>query len=163
MMEAFNKILESALTKVCNSQRNHWDVCMPMVLWAYRMTCKKLTRQTSFRLVYGVKVVMLMEHIVPRLCIASFTRMADYGALEERLLQLIELEEDRFLVGFHQQVQKEHEKAWHNRHIKLRTFKVNDLVLLYDNKFDKFQGKFWMHWLGHMSPRRLPMVEKFSW
>ena len=46
------------------------------------------------------------------------------------------------------QVQKQHEKAWHDRHIKLRTFKVNDLVLLYDSKFDKFLGKFRMHWLG---------------
>jgi len=35
-----------------------------------------------------------------------------------------------------------------NRHIKLRTFKVNDLVLLYDSKFDKFLGKFRMHWMG---------------
>jgi len=61
---------------------------------------------------------------------------------------LTELEEDRFLAGFHQQVQKECEKAWHDQHIKLRTFKVNDLVLLYDNKFDKFPGKFQMHWLG---------------
>jgi len=30
----------------------------------------------------------------------------------------------------------------------LRTFKENDLVLLYDNKFEKFLGKFRMHWLG---------------
>lgn len=37
---------------------------------------------------------------------------------------------------------------WHDRHIKLRTFKVNDLVLLYDSKFDKFRRKFKMHWLG---------------
>ena len=37
---------------------------------------------------------------------------------------------------------------WHDRHIKLCTFKVNDLVLLYDSKFDKFLGKLRMHWLG---------------
>jgi len=30
----------------------------------------------------------------------------------------------------------------------LCTFKVDDLVLLYDNKFEKFLGKFRMHWLG---------------
>lgn len=82
------------------------------------------------------------------LCIKTFTGMADCEALEEWLVQLMELEEDKFLVGFHQQVHKEHEKAWHDRHIKLRTFKVNDLVLLYDSKFTKFQGKFQMHWLG---------------
>lgn len=60
----------------------------------------------------------------------------------------MELKEDRFLARFHQQVQKEHEKAWHDLHIKLRMFKVNNLVLLYDSKFTKFLGKFQMHWLG---------------
>ena len=28
------------------------------------------------------------------------------------------------------------------------TFKENDLVLLYDNKFEKFPGNLRMHWLG---------------
>ena len=30
----------------------------------------------------------------------------------------------------------------------MRTFKVNDLVLLYDSKFEKLPWKFRMHWLG---------------
>ena len=60
----------------------------------------------------------------------------------------MELEEDKFLPGFHQQVQKEREKSWHDRHINLHMFKVNDLVLLYDSKFTKFPGKFQMHWIG---------------
>jgi len=68
--------------------------------------------------------------------------MADLGALEEWLAQLTKLEEDRFLARFHQQVQKECKKALHDWHIKLCTFKVNDLVLLYESKFDKFLGKF---------------------
>ena len=29
-----------------------------------------------------------------------------------------------------------------------KTFKVGDLVLLYESKFVKFPGKFCMHWLG---------------
>lgn len=56
----------------------------------------------------------------------------------------MELEEDRFLAGFHRKVKKEHEKAWHDWYIKLRTFKVEYLVLLYDSKFTKFPGKFQM-------------------
>ena len=63
-------------------------------------------------------------------------------------MNLVELEEDRFIVGFHQQVQKEREKAWHDRHIKSKAIKEGDLVLIYDNKFAWFPGKFCMHWLG---------------
>ena len=68
--------------------------------------------------------------------------------MNERLLHLVGLEEDFFIVGFHQQVQKAREKAWHDRHIKNKIFKVGDLVLLYDSRFAKFYSKFCMHWLG---------------
>jgi hypothetical protein len=44
------------------------------------------------------------------------------------------MEEDRILTGFHQQVQKARDKAWHDRRIKSKTFKEGDLVLLYDSK-----------------------------
>jgi hypothetical protein len=60
---------------------------------------------------------------------------------------LVELKEDRFIAGFHQQVQKEREKAYHDRHIKKKEFKQGDLVLVYDNKFMKNLGKFRTHWL----------------
>ena len=73
--------------------------------------CKKLMGHTPFRLVYGMEVVMPMEYIVPSLRIVVITGMTDRKALEERLAQLEELEEERFLIEFHQQVQKQREKA----------------------------------------------------
>ena len=76
---------------------------------------------------------MPMEYILPSLRIAQITRMTDTDIVEERLAQLLALEEDIFITRFHQKVQKAREKAWHDIHIKSKTFQNGDLVLLYDS------------------------------
>ena len=58
------------------------------------------------------------------------------------------MEKYRILEGFHQEVQRARDKALHDRHIKRKSFKEGDLVLLYDNKNFQHPGKLRMHWLG---------------
>ena len=91
---------------------------------------------------------MPTEYIVPSLRIVAFTNMAEPDIMEDRLVHLIALKEDRFIANFHQQVQKAREKAWHDRHIQQKIFSEGELVLLYNSQFAKHPGKFRQHRLG---------------
>jgi len=84
-VEVIKKVLETTLTKVWNAQWSDWDLRLPEVLWAYRMTHKKLIRQTPFTLVYVVEAIIPIEYIMLSLCIVALIGMMDCGALEERL------------------------------------------------------------------------------
>jgi hypothetical protein len=58
--------------------------------------------------------MMTMAFILPSLHIETITMISNTDVIEERLAQLVHLEEDRFVAIFHQQVQKDGEKAWHD-------------------------------------------------
>jgi hypothetical protein len=57
-----------------------------------------MTMKTPFKLVYGLEAVVPMEYLVPSLRIAAFTDMDATSVVQERLVQLVELEEDRFIA-----------------------------------------------------------------
>ena len=79
------------MKKIYNVQRDDWDQKIPVVLWDYRTTYKKLIRKTLFRLVYGQEIFMPLEYILPNLRIVVITEMIDVGAIEEILSQLLSL------------------------------------------------------------------------
>jgi hypothetical protein len=73
--------------------------------------------------------------------------MTERGVVKDRLNQLMYMEEDKILEGFHQEVQKERDKSWNDQHIKRRRFKEGDIVFPFESKFFQHPGKFRMHWL----------------
>jgi hypothetical protein len=88
------------------------------------------------------------EFITPSLFIVQATKMTDDESIAARIEELMELEEARFLADFHQTMEKDRQKAWHDRHIKHKSFAQGDQVLLYDRQVSKHPGKLQMHWLG---------------
>lgn len=64
--EAFNKILEKGLTKICSANR---DERVRVTLWAYYTIVKHLQNHMPFQLVYGREDVVPTEFAIPSLFI----------------------------------------------------------------------------------------------
>jgi hypothetical protein len=94
---------------------------------------KNVDRLHTIQTSYGQEEIVSLEFLIPILRIAAIKQIIERGAVQETLNQLLSMEKERILAGFHQQVQKERDKSWHDRHIKKKTFKEGDLVLLYNN------------------------------
>jgi hypothetical protein len=60
--------------------------------------------------VYGQEAMVPLEFLVPSLHVAAITNVTERGAIKERLNQLMEMEEDKILTGFHQEVNKARDK-----------------------------------------------------
>eukprot|EP00253_Pinus_taeda_P003520 PITA_03520 len=112
--------------------------------WEKVQPVKDCTAATTLKFLFEYVLTQFGSHKI----LMSDRELADRETLEEWHTQLMELLEDQFVVGFQHKVQKDREEAWHDRHINLHTFKVKNLILLYESKFTKFLGKFQTHWLG---------------
>ena len=118
------------------------------VLWAYRTTVKTATGFTPFHLVHGVEATLPIECEIPTLRTA-IELLPDTAPLEQRLLNLESLDEDRRSSLQNNEATKKLSKATFDRHVNLRSFRKGDLVLAYDIAHDTLgDGKFESLWHG---------------
>ena len=70
------------------------------------------------------------------------------NALNQRLFDLSKLEEDKTTAIYHQAMQKQQQKAWHDRNLKHKDIFPGDIVLLYDSQITGKPKKLHTAWLG---------------
>ena len=68
---------------------------MDSALWSFRTAFKVTTGYTPFKLLYGIEAVVPMEFLVPSLRIAVENKLSPENSLNDRLDQLLALEQDR--------------------------------------------------------------------
>ena len=67
---------------------------------------------------------------------------------KDRLLQLSKLEEHRLIALQHQEIQKQQQKALHDRNIKNKNLSVGDISLVYNSRVKGKPKKIHTEWMG---------------
>jgi hypothetical protein len=104
-------------------------------LWAYRTSIKTATGFSPFQLVYGLEVVFPIECQIPSLKFAV-QLFPDTSPLEEWLVHLEQLDEQRCDAALANEAHKHKVKCQYDRYVRPQVFSEGDLVLVYDQDKD---------------------------
>ena len=99
---------------------------LPHVLWTYRTTPRRSTRETPFSKTYGAQAVIPLEAGFPTLRTSSFSSSDNNEHLKKNL-DLIEEKRENAMVQLAYYQQKL--KQGHDANVKLRPLTPGDLVL----------------------------------
>jgi len=149
LVESSNKSLIRIIKKLLEDNKKNWDSKSKYALWADRVTTKKSTGVSPFKLVYGIEAVCPIQLILP---LAKFLQ-EEQNEEEDTVKRIIDLAEvhqireqlvEKFVVH-----QKKIREAFDRRE-KVDNFQVGDLVLKWDALKEKKgnHGKFDALWTG---------------
>ena len=124
--EAVNKVIVNGLKKRLDDAKGKWVEELPHVLWTYRTTPRRSTRETPFSMTYGVEAVILLETGFPTLRTSSFNPSDNDEHLKKNL-DLIEEKRENAMVQLAYYQQKL--KQGYDSNVKLRPLTPGDLVL----------------------------------
>lgn len=114
-------------------------------MWAYKTTYKTPIGTTPFNLVYG-KSRHLPFELEHKAYWSIKALSMDYLKAGNRLLDIQELEELRRDAYENVIIYKERTKAWNDKRIARKEFRVGDMVLLLSSRLRLFPGKLRCRW-----------------
>lgn len=125
-VEITNKAILQGLKKRLVEAEGNWVDELPNVLWSHRTSPRTPTGETPFRMAYGTDAVLPVEIGVRTLQVDKFSpQSSDEGLRLDNDL----LEESRDSTHFKVCQYQDKVAKYYNSTIKLREFKVGDLVL----------------------------------
>ena len=83
--EVVNKVIVNGLKKKLDDVKERWVEELSHVLWTYRTTPHRSTRETPFLMTYGAKAVIPLETGFPTLRTSSFYPSSNNELLEKSL------------------------------------------------------------------------------
>ena len=136
------------LKKIVEGNKKDWDRKLNSALWAYQTSYKVTIGMTPFRMAYGLEAVVPMEFMIPSLKMAVQEKLPMEKSREERIQELLSLEEDRQQSILVAEAVQKRRKAWADRHGKQKVFTKGDHVLIFNSKLGKHPGKLKLRWIG---------------
>jgi hypothetical protein len=133
------------LQRIINKHKINWHHMLFPALWDYRTVVKIAIGFTLFHLVH-IEATLPIECEIPMLC-TSINILPDTSPMEQCLLTLESLDEDRRSSLQHNEAAKKWSKSTFDRHVNLFSFNEGDLMLAYDISHDTLShGKFKSFW-----------------
>nr|KYP49086.1 hypothetical protein KK1_029208 [Cajanus cajan] len=128
-VEAANKIVISLIKKHISSRPRNWHETLVQVLWAYRNLPRDATKTTPYKLVYEHEAILPIDINLQSIHIQKQNDLPieDYWNLMYD--ELVSLEEERLIALQNLVQQKERIEKTYNKRVKVRDFRVGDLVL----------------------------------
>ncbi|KAH9296662.1 hypothetical protein KI387_044242 [Taxus chinensis] len=93
--ESTNKNLLRIIRRTLDENQRTWHTKLKLVLWANRITPKRSTGNSPYKLVYGKEAVLPISLELPALELMKQLELSEFEPMEARYAELMELEEIR--------------------------------------------------------------------
>ncbi|KAK2998728.1 hypothetical protein RJ639_022763 [Escallonia herrerae] len=124
--ENMNRSILQGLKRKLEDAKGAWVDELPKVLWAYRTTPHSVTGETPFLLCFGTEALLPVEVGLPTVRVLQFSEAEN----EENLRGNLDLLDDVRAQALDRVIStKQRVARFYNRRVRMRIFRVGDLVL----------------------------------